>query len=138
MDMNLLSYHPKVQKIGNPKFQILVVDDEPSVCRSIKMLLQHDGHAVQTVDGGEAALALFEPGKFDVVITDYSMRDMMGDELALLIRQRAPDQAVIMATALMGMGGQNDLGELTINVDAVLNKPFSLIELREAVALVLC
>ena len=124
-----------MQKIGNPKFRILVVDDEPTVCRSIKMLLEHDGHAVQTVDGGEAALALFEPGTFDLVITDYSMRDMKGDELAMLIRQREPDQAIIMATALTGE--QNDLGNLTANVDAVLNKPFSLTELREAVARVL-
>ena len=125
-----------MQKFENPKFRILVVDDEPTVCRSIKMLLEHDGHAVQTVDGGEAALALLEPGKFDLVITDYSMRDMKGDELAMLIRQRDPDQAIIMVSGLAG--GQNDLGQLTVNVDAVLNKPFTLAELREAVALVLC
>jgi CheY-like chemotaxis protein len=124
-----------MQKFVNPKFRILVVDDEPSVCRSLKMLLEHDGHAVQTVDGGEAALALFEPGRFDLVITDYSMPDMKGDELAMLIRQREPDQAIIMASGLAGE--QNDLGRLTVKVDAVLNKPFSLAELREAVALVL-
>ena len=124
-----------MQKFGNPKFRILVVDDEPTVCRSIKMLLEHDGHAVQTVDGGVAALALFEPGRFNLVITDYSMPDMKGDELAMLIRQREPDQAIIMASGLAGE--QNDLGQLTVNVDAVLNKPFSLAELREAVALVL-
>jgi CheY-like chemotaxis protein len=124
-----------MQKLGNPKFRILVVDDEPTVCQSIKMLLEHDGHAVQTVDGGVAALALFEPGRFNLVITDYSMPDMKGDELAMLIRQREPDQAIIMASGLAGE--QNDLGQLTVNVDAVLNKPFSLAELREAVALVL-
>ena len=100
------------------------------------MLLEYDGHAVQTVDGGEAALALFEPGKFDLVITDYSMQDMKGDKLAMLIRQREADQAIIMATALAGEA--SDFEQLTVNVDAVLSKPFSLTELREAVALVLC
>ena len=112
--------------------QILVVDDEPTVCRAIMLLLKHDGHTVQTAESGAAALALYEAGKFDLVITDYSMPDMKGDQLAALIKQHRPGQPIIMATAFA-----DDLksgGKLNGNVDFLLNKPFSLEALRAAVA----
>jgi CheY-like chemotaxis protein len=124
-----------MQTLANPAYRILVVDDEPSVCRSIKLLLEHAGHKVQPAGGGEVALGLFEPGKFDLVITDYSMQDMKGNQLVALIKQRAPDQRIIMATAFAD--DLKHFGELTARVDLVLNKPFSLAELREAVAQVL-
>src|ERR1700689_143032 len=87
----------KTQRIH--KHLILVVDDEATVSRAIKMLLEHDGHKVQTADSGETALAVLEQGKFDLIITDYSMQGMKGVQLAALIKQRRPDLPIIMATA---------------------------------------
>jgi len=46
-----------------PPKRILVVDDEPFVCESIKMLLAHDGHEVETAQGGEEALAKYDTDK---------------------------------------------------------------------------
>ncbi len=118
-----------------PVYNILVVDDETTVARAIQMLLEHDGHVVQTVDGGVAALAILEQGKFDLVITDYSMQGMKGDRLVALIKQRWPDQHIIMATAFAP--DFNTAGKQTVAADLVFSKPFSLIELRAAVATVL-
>ena len=59
--------------------KILVVDDEPMVCEAVKMLLEFDGHQVVTAVNGNEALALFDDGGFDVVITDYTMPGMKGD-----------------------------------------------------------
>jgi CheY-like chemotaxis protein len=120
---------------GTHKHQILVVDDEPTVCRAIKMLLEHDGHKVQTADSGESALAMFEQGRFDLIITDYSMQGMKGVELATLIKQRRPDQPIIMATAFAD--DFNTYGKPSGGVDFVINKPFSQKVLREAIARVL-
>ena len=53
-----------------------MVDDEPMVRRAMKMLLRADSHVVVTVECGEAALEVFEAGKFDLVITDNSMPGM--------------------------------------------------------------
>lgn len=117
------------------QLQILVVDDEPSVRKSIKMLLNHEGYEVQLADSGEAALILFEPGKFDLVITDYSMRDMNGNQLVALIKQRSPSQHIIMATALAGELKNSD-GQAA-GVDLLLDKPFTLTGLRDAIAQVL-
>jgi CheY-like chemotaxis protein len=120
---------------GNQGRQILVVDDETAVCRAIKMMLEHDGHKVQMADSGPAALALLEDRSFDVVFTDYSMPVMKGDKLAAAIKQRLPNQSVVMITAhadvLMASG--NPLP----GVDFLLSKPFLMADLREAVARVL-
>jgi two-component system response regulator AtoC len=117
------------------KYQILVVDDEPSVCRSIKMLLEHDGHKVQTANSGEAALAMFEQDKFDLVMTDYIMEKMKGVQLACLIKQRQPDQPIIMVTAF---ANELDLhGKPSEVVDFIISKPFSQKALRDAIVQVM-
>ncbi len=117
------------------KYQILVVDDEPTVCKAIQMMLNHFGHEVHTADGGAAALALFATRPFDLVITDYSMPEMKGDQLVIHIRRRQPDQRIILATAF----AEDFLAHAKSghHVDFVLTKPFSLEELRAAIAKVM-
>jgi len=117
------------------KHRILVVDDEPTVSRSIRMLLEHDGHEVQTADSAETALVMLEQGKFDLIITDYSMQKMKGVQLAGLIKQSHPHLPIIMATAFADEF--NTYGKPAANVDFVISKPFSQKDLREAVARVL-
>ena len=119
------------------KYRILVVDDEPSVSRAIKMLLKFDGHEVQTVESGEAALALLEQHVFDLIITDYSLGlgGMKGNQLAATIKQRWPGLPVIMATAFAA--DFQPTGQPSGGVDCVLSKPFSQLELREAIARVM-
>jgi CheY-like chemotaxis protein len=114
---------------------ILVVDDEPLLRQSIAMLLEHDGHEVWQADGGEAALAELAQRRFDVVITDFSMPGMHGDELVARIRQLLPAQPIIMATAFVEEF--EVFGQADGHVDAFLLKPFSFKELREAIELVL-
>lgn len=116
-------------------FQILVADDEPIVRRSIQMLLEHDGHEVFAADSGETALAELAQRRYDLVITDFSMPGMHGDELAARIRKIRPEQAIIMATAFVEE--YEVFGRESGQIDAMLLKPFSLIELREAIEQVL-
>ena len=120
---------------GKQTYHILIVDDEPSVCESIKMLLEHDGHEVQTVDSGEAALALLEHNTFDLITTDYSMAGMKGNQLAATVKKCRPDQPIIMVTAFAA--DFHPSGKPTGGVDCVLSKPFTMIELREAIARVM-
>jgi two-component system response regulator FlrC len=115
--------------------QILVVDDEAIVRRSIQLLLEHDGHKVCPVDCGEAALEKLAQHKFDLVITDFSMPGMQGDQLIASIRQLMPNQPIIMATAFVKEF--RIFGQVFEEPDALLIKPFTLKELREAVAQVL-
>src|SRR5206468_1393661 len=115
-----------------PKRRILVVDDEPFVCDAVKMMLNFDGHVVETANNGKDALGLLEKGKFDVVITDFSMPAMKGDELAAIIKSRCPEQPVVMITAYAEM--LQSSGNPLKGVDFVISKPFLLENLREAIA----
>ncbi len=112
--------------------RILVVDDEPFVCDAVKMMLNFDGHVVDTASNARDALAIFDQGKFDLIITDFAMPEMKGDELAAAIKAKCPNQPVVMITAYAEMlqaSGKNMPG-----VDLVISKPFLLENLRDAIA----
>lgn len=115
---------------------ILVVDDEAYVCDALKMLLTLDGHEVATANSGLEALALFSQRRFDVVITDYSMPAMKGDELALAIKSRNPTQPIVMITAYVEVLTGSTMAPLN-GIDVLVSKPFRLEQLREAIAKVL-
>jgi two-component system response regulator MprA len=120
---------------GNQGRRILVVDDEPAVCNAIKMMLEFDGHQVRTASGGMDALSLIEQDRFDVVITDYAMPKMKGDALAAAIKQRLPNQPVVMISAHEAMLRSSD--NPLPGVDLLLGKPFLLEDLRNGIAKVL-
>lgn len=115
--------------------RILVVDDEPFVCDAVKMMLAFDGHRVEIANSGKVALTLLEKEKFDLVITDYAMPEMKGDELAAAIKSRAPNQPIVMITAYAEM--LQAAGNPLSGVDFVISKPFLLENLREAIVKVL-
>ena len=118
-----------------PKKRILVVDDEPFVCEAVKMMLAFDGHEVKTANSGKEALLVLEKDKFDLVITDFAMPTMKGDELAAAIKARLPKQPVVMITAYAEM--LQSSGDPLPGVDFLISKPFLLENLREAIAKVL-
>jgi len=111
--------------------RILVVDDEPYVCDAVRMMLAFDGHQVQTASSGKEALTLFAKGKYDVVITDYAMPGMKGDELAVAIKSIAPEQPIVLITAYAEMLKSAET-PLT-GVDSIISKPFLLENLRAAI-----
>jgi two-component system, NtrC family, response regulator HydG len=115
-----------------PQRRILVVDDEPLVCDAVKMMLDFDGHLVETASSGKDALAMLEKAQFDLVITDFEMPVMKGDELAAAIKARWPNQPVVMITAYAEMLQAS--GNKLAGVNLVISKPFLLENLREAIA----
>ena len=117
---------------STPKCRILVVDDEPFVCDALKMMLAFDGHQVQTASNGKEALGMFEDGRFDLVITDFEMPAMKGDELAAAIKKISPGQPVVMVTAYAEML-QTTHGKMP-GVDMIIGKPYLLDSLRQAIA----
>lgn len=120
-----------MSKEAQQSHKILVVDDDPNVLSTFKSLLEFDGHEVQTVDGGEAALALLEQGVFDLIITDYAMPGMNGDEFAAHVKARWPQQPIILSSGSYAKSTVVSNGVL--RVDYFLCKPVSMDELRDAI-----
>jgi CheY-like chemotaxis protein len=118
---------PKVKQA----LEILVVDDEPSVCEAIKMMLEHDGHNVQMANNGSEALVLLEQCRFDLVTTDFSMPGMNGDALAAAIKERLPNQPILMISG--NAAREKSSGNPLLAVDLVVSKPFLLEDLRKAI-----
>jgi CheY-like chemotaxis protein len=110
------------------KLRILVVDDEPSVGNTVKMLLKFDGHEVELTNCSKEALSMFKSGRFDLVFTDLTMPGMNGHQLAAAIKAGSPNQPIVMITAYAGTLHKSP------NVDFVVSKPFRLENLREAIA----
>ena len=116
------------QKIIRGK-RILLVDDEPGVRGSFRMMLEIDDHAATEANNGAEALDLFTKDQFDLVTTDFEMPVMKGNELAVRIKRLAPKQPILMITAY-----GKELGDSENPVDSILNKPFTLDSLRGAIA----
>jgi CheY-like chemotaxis protein len=114
-----------------PKRHILVVDDDALVRETVTMLLQFDGHCVDTATCGAEALAVFEPHKFDLVFTDFLMPSMTGEKLAAEIKTRCPGQPVVMLTGYPEKIQQS--GHPLTAVDFLIGKPFEIESLRQAI-----
>ncbi|MCX6924518.1 MAG: response regulator [Verrucomicrobia bacterium] len=112
---------------GLPGKRILLADDQQSLRETINLLLSLGGHTVVEAANGVEALALFKRDHFDLVITDFEMPKMKGNELALKIKEVMPSQPILMIT-----GFAERLGDLGTSVDAILNKPFQFEELQLA------
>lgn len=121
-----------MNKVPKAPSRILVVDDEPFVCDAVKMMLAFDGHHVDTASSGKEALAMYQNATYDLVITDYAMPAMKGDELAVAIKAQKPAQPIVMITAYAEMLKASN--QVLTGIDCVISKPFLLENLREAIS----
>ena len=109
---------------------ILLVDDDESLLRGLKLSLSHEGYGVSTVTRGEAALEFISRKHTDLVVLDVMMPGMDGIEVLRRIRSNPATErlAVMMLTAK-----DSDEAKITgfgFGADDYLSKSFSLVELR--------
>ena len=77
------------------KKSVLIVDDDVFLAGAFQSLLEENGHDVSCCQNGSDAIELANKQKFDVIITDYNMPDMKGDEVCRLLRRDHPDIFII-------------------------------------------
>jgi len=107
---------------------ILLVEDQRIVRETVRLLLSQDDHTVVEANNGAEAFGLFTEGRFDLVVTDFEMPFVKGDELAIRIKRMSPTQPILMMTSYGHRPCRDN------PVDAVLSKPFGLRGLRLAMA----
>src|SRR5271157_1503367 len=79
---------------------ILVCDDERSICEMLDIALRRDGHRVETVQSGQAAKNKIDGNLYDLIITDIKMPNIDGIEVLRHAHRVSPDSPVILITAV--------------------------------------
>ena len=123
---------PQEEEVRSHAFHVLVVDDEPVIRELITAYLASDGHTAEVAVNGREGLEKFRAGRFDLVVTDRAMPEMSGDQMAVAVKQIAPDVPVVMLTGFGDM--MQASGEKSGDVDFVLGKPVTQVKLQAVLA----
>jgi DNA-binding NtrC family response regulator len=115
----------------------MIVDDEHSLMALGEEIAAGLGYEPVGFVSSRAALEAFvaEPQRFDAVLTDEAMPDLVGSELAFQIRRLRPEIPIILMSGYGGTQLTNRAAE--IGVSEVLRKPLHRRDLAEALARVL-
>jgi CheY-like chemotaxis protein len=84
--------------------RILLVDDNAVVRDMLVDLVSSLGYSAEAASGGVEALALFDRGRYDIVLTDLLMPGMSGWEVLAAVRQRDPQMPIIIITGTPAIG----------------------------------
>ena len=106
---------------------VLVVDNDPLVMLGTAVMLREIGYRVVTATSPQEALGAFQrDGVPSILVTDYSMPKMTGVELAKTVLDLHHDTRILIVT------GHSELDEHLPANWGLLTKPFSSVELRDA------
>ncbi len=78
---------------------VMIVDDEETICEALKAWLVKDGYQVETALSGADALKRIQDMPYDIYLVDLNMPGMNGIELLSRLKEHQPDAVVIMMTA---------------------------------------
>lgn len=116
---------------GRAAVRVLVVDDEPSICKALAITLKRDGFEVLVAHGGEEALALLRTSAIDAMLVDLRMPDLRGDVLFHLATSLQPHLA---QRTLFTTGDISERAQLLIRACdcPMVRKPFELGDILDA------
>ena len=108
----------EAKPVAQFRFRILVVDDEPSIFETAKMILEAEGYEVLAARDGIEGLHSLSKSLPDLIISDLNMPRMTGFEFLAIVRQRFPHIATI------AMSGGYSTSEIPLGVlaDAFVQK----------------
>jgi DNA-binding NtrC family response regulator len=73
------SKEPKESMAFGKTLRVLIVDDEPSICKALTMAMTRAGYEAVAAQSGESALAIIRTEHVDVMLVDFRIPDMRGD-----------------------------------------------------------
>ena len=104
------------------KARILAVDDQRYFRELIAGMLAEEGFEAQTASSGEEALHILENADFDIVLTDLVMPGMDGSELVHRIKDRDPEQEIVVVTGVVDV--KTAVDAMKLGATDYLLKPF--------------
>ena len=110
---------------------ILVMEDDLSVAKGLKMVLSEEGFDVNLAGTGELALEAFKQKRFDLLVADLRLPDIDGMEVIKQIKAENPETDVIVIT---GYGTTAKAVEaMKLGVHDFLPKPFTEDQIKKAI-----
>ena len=112
--------------------RILLVDDEPALMEMATSILERLGYKVTGQTDSVTALEVFRvsPDEFDLIITDYTMPNLTGMDLAKEVRRIRPDIRIMLCTGFSEKITPDHMKELGVGL---LMKPYGMREISEAI-----
>lgn len=110
------------------KLKVLIVEDDEVTAALEKQILENEGFEVDTAGDGLEGLEKIELNRYDVIISDFDMPRMKGDELQIEVQKLSQD----LAKRMIFVSG-NAYGFTRLRENPLLLKPFSSEQLVEAV-----
>jgi two-component system response regulator ResD len=108
----------------------LVVDDNDGIRERLRIFLELDGYVVDQADNGKSALERVKVLHFDLILVDYHMPDMKGDEVIKIFRFFCPN------TILIGMSLEDKARDfIGAGADAFIVKKRLIMDMRPYVSL---
>jgi EAL domain-containing protein (putative c-di-GMP-specific phosphodiesterase class I) len=96
-ELETLGFEP-VPGSESGRSPVLIVDDDPTVARSLRRVLEANGFSIVVASDGQAAVDLLKEGRFDVILTDIQMPRMTGVDLLTIVRAYDLDVPVLLMT----------------------------------------
>ncbi|MFH1738834.1 MAG: response regulator [bacterium] len=113
-------------------YSVLVLDDEPIVCKRLKSALAKDGFDVEVLSNSREALNRIQEKEFDVVVTDFRMDDVDGIDVLEHALSRSERTKVVLITGYATLELAHEA--LAKGAFDVIAKPFQPKDLRKIVA----
>jgi DNA-binding NtrC family response regulator len=103
------------------RIRILVVDDDESVTRTFKVILEENGYVVDTAENGRDAIEKSHKSFYNAAFIDIRLPDMEGTQLLTEMKETTPKMIKIIVTGYPAM--QNAIDAVNRGADAYVLKP---------------
>lgn len=107
-----------------PNPTVMVVNDEPRVCRLLEEILSQEGYRVVSATSGPRALAVAAEARPDIILLEIVIPGLDGVAILRELRQRGHDSTVIMLTSQGTL--QTAREAMTLGAYDYITKPFNL------------
>jgi DNA-binding NtrC family response regulator len=111
--------------------EILVMEDETSLAKGLRMILEKEGYHVDTASTGHSAMDALKRKGFDLLVADLRLPDMDGMDIIREVRERRPETKTIVITGYPSVSSAVDA--MKLGVSDYLPKPFWDDDFKQAV-----
>jgi DNA-binding NtrC family response regulator len=102
---------------------ILIIDDQESIRKSLKLALEREGYSVETAENGREAIRRSKEEFYNLALVDLRLPDMDGMELLTKMRETVPEMVKIIITGYPSQ--ENAIEAVNRGADGYIVKPYT-------------